>query len=338
MKSFIILLVLAITILSFSQNNSLLENRNRINAHNSQEVKPIKTLPNDKIIKVLKPLNSSGSALLLDTLFYFCIDAQSNFGIFGQDVLLQWFKAPTDLTIKSVGVYCMGNDNNTTAELKIVRLNWDENQLIAQTPKLLGYYPADGSIAGITSFLDNPERNGNWVAIDTAETEPFEHDIWSDNGVGFSFIPNPALFDYQWIDMSVLGNDPQIGCGEIFGIAVKNTSINLDSDRIGFLTTGCLNPQLLKFHANGRLIPGVDKGWWTREYTFDVQVVVELSSFEYLVDIIHTPLANTISTEPREVNAEIIPWYLLTQELVAKTNYSTDGGSTWSISGHGIFG
>ena len=69
------------------------------------------------------------------------MDGQSNFGIFGQEVLLQWFKAPTDLTIKSVGVYCMGNDNNTTAELKIVRLNWDETQLMAQTSKVSWLLP-----------------------------------------------------------------------------------------------------------------------------------------------------------------------------------------------------
>ena len=47
---------------------------------------------------------------------------------------------------------------------------------------------------------------------------------------------------------------------------------------------------------------------------------------------------HTTSTDPREVNAEIIPWYFLTEELVAKVNSSTDGGSTWSISVYGIFG
>ena len=332
MKFIFTLFILSITMICFSQNNSPKENRKGINKYNSQEVKPIKFLPNDKRIQVLKHIGASGEALLLDTLSYFCMDGQSNFGIFGQEVLLQWFKAPTDLTIKSVGVYCMGNDNNTSAELKIVRLNWDESQLMAQTSKLHGYYPADGSIAGITEFLDNPDRTGNWVAIDTTETEPFEHDIWSNNGVGYSFIPDPTLFNYQWIDMNDLGNEPTIGCGEIFGIAVKNTSTTLDSNRIGFLIMGCPSPRLWKFHANGRLIPGVDKGWWTREFTFDVQVAVELSSVEYLVDIIHTPLSSTTSTDPREVNAEIIPWYLLTQELAAKINYSTDGGSSWSIS------
>ncbi|MFZ1517136.1 MAG: T9SS type A sorting domain-containing protein [Ignavibacteriaceae bacterium] len=331
MKLLIILLVFSVSSVSFSQEKYVLENRNRTDTHNLQEVKPIKFPPNNKSVQVLKPISTSDEPLSLDTLSYFCLAGQSNFGIFGQDVIIQWFKAPTDLTIKSVGVYCMENNNNTAAELKIVRLNWDENQLISQTQKLHGYYPADGSITGITSFLDSPERTGNWVSIDTNETEPFEHDIWSNSGVGYSFIPNPALLNYQWISMSNLGNEPTIVCGEIFGIAVKNSSVNLDSDRIGFLTTGCLFPRLWKFHANGRLVPGVDKGWWTREFTFDVRVAVDLSNVEYLVDIIHTPLSNTMSTEPRAVNAELIPWYLLTEELVAKVNFSTDGGSTWSI-------
>ena len=63
-------------------------------------------------------------------------------------------------------------------------------------------------LQALTTFLDNPDRTGNWVAIDTTETEPFEHDIWSNNGVGYSFIPDPTLFNYQWIDMSDLGNEP----------------------------------------------------------------------------------------------------------------------------------
>ena len=204
MKYIFTLLVISITINSFSQEKYFLENRNGVNKQNLQEVKPIKFPPSNKSIQILNPIYASGEALLLDTLSYFCIDGQSNFGIFGQDVILQWFKAPTDLTIKSVGVYCMGNDNNTSAELKIVRLNWAEDQLISQTPKYHGYYPANGSTTGITAFLDNPERTGNWVSIDTTESEPFEHDIWSDNSVGYSFIPDPTLFDYQWIDMSVL--------------------------------------------------------------------------------------------------------------------------------------
>ena len=83
-------------------------------------------------------------------------------------------------------------------------------------------------------FIDNSDRTGSWVAIDTTETEPFEHDIWSVNGVGYTFIPDPTLNDYQWIDTDVLGYEPIISQGEVFGVAVKNTSTVLDSNRIGF--------------------------------------------------------------------------------------------------------
>ena len=49
-----------------------------------------------------------------------------NFGFFGQDWVLQWFVAPAEITIKGLGFYCTDNPDNTPAEVKIVRLNWNE--------------------------------------------------------------------------------------------------------------------------------------------------------------------------------------------------------------------
>ena len=40
--------------------------------------------------------------------------------------------------------------------------------------------------------------------------------------------------------------NPPIGCGDCVGIAVKNTSTTLDSNRIGFLTFGLVQPYILE--------------------------------------------------------------------------------------------
>jgi len=72
-----------------------------------EEVKPI-TGPLAK-----SSANPNG---LIDTLRYpFPSSGNSNFGAFGQDVVIQWFKAPADLTIKSFAFYCadsQGKDDN----------------------------------------------------------------------------------------------------------------------------------------------------------------------------------------------------------------------------------
>ena len=98
MKKLIILLIISITIISFSQENYILENRKGVNQHNSQEVKPIKFLPN-KTTQILKPINFLNSNVLIDTLKY-PGTFNTNFGLLGQDWILQWFKAPAILFSK----------------------------------------------------------------------------------------------------------------------------------------------------------------------------------------------------------------------------------------------
>ena len=329
MKKLIILLIISITIISFSQENYILENRKGVNQHNSQEVKPIKFLPN-KTTQILKPINFLNSNVLIDTLKY-PGTFNTNFGLLGQDWILQWFKAPADLVLKGFGVYCTDNPNDAPAEAKIVKVNWNESQLISQQTKHHGYYPASGSIAGITSFLDNPDRTGSWVTIDTTETEPFGPDIWSDGGIGVDFIPDEALHDYQWFENNLLF-DIIVSAGEIFGVAVKNTSTVLDSNRIGFLA-GEIGYPGWKFYATGRLIPGVDKGWWTREYTFDFQVAVQiLDGGLYPVFLDYSKLTPTLSTDPRPVFATVTMTGTPDPDLIvtAIVSYSTDYGSTWN--------
>ena len=334
MKTITILFIVLITAYSFPQENVLFEQQKKANTNNLREIQKIKSPISNHSQQILHPIKLSSTLGLWDTLQYPMPSPGTNFGLFGQDWVLQWFKAPAELLIIGFGVYCTDNPNDTPAEAKIVRLNWSEAQLLAQQDKLHGYYPADGSIAGITSFLDNPDRTGNWVAIDTTETEPFEHDIWSDNGIGYTFIPDETLKDYQWIDTDVLGYEPTIKEGEVFGVAVKNTSTVLDSNRIGFFAGEAVVYPFWKFYANGRLIPGVDKGWWTRELTFDFQVAVDImSGGEGPIISSFTYLPSTLSTEARPIEATAFwgGWPKKSEHnILVSAFYSTNGGSNWT--------
>ena len=115
-------------------------------------------------------------------------------------------------------------------------------------------------------------------------------------------------------------------------MAVKNTSTVLDSNRIGFLA-GEIGYPGWKFYATGRLIPGVDKGWWTREYTFDFQVAVQiLDGGLYPVFLDYSKLTPTLSTDPRPVFATVTMTGTPDPDLIvtAIVSYSTDYGSTWN--------
>ncbi len=334
MKTLTILFIVLITAYSFPQENVLFEKQKKTNAQNLREVQRIKLPLNTSTTQVLKPINLPNEINMIDTLRYYGY-YNSNFGIFGQDWILQWFKAPTDLVIKGLGFYCMDNPNDTPVEAKIVKVNWTEAQLISAETLQRGYYEALGNgYNDITSFLDNPDRTGGWTSIQPVDTEPFEYDIWSDNGVGYSFIPDETLNDHQWIDMNLLGNEPFLNYGEIFGVAVKNTSAVMDSDRVGFLAGYSVGYPFWKFYANGRLIPGVDYGWWTRELTFDFQVAVDISYnplIPFFVD--YSRLTFTLSTDPRPVSAIVtlgfgghgVPEILVS----ALVSYSTDNGAIW---------
>jgi hypothetical protein len=237
--------------------------------HKTDEVKPITT----SLAK--SSANPNG---VIDTLRY-PNPTGSNFGVFGQDWFIQWFKAPADLTIK--GFAFLSTDNAGTAngakfEGKIVKVNLTEEQLLAQGDTRQGYYPATGNgFNDITAFLDNPDRTGDWVAVSSLP-EPFGADIWSDAGFGAPITPNPAgSGEYQWIQTNVLFEPTVLG-GEIFGICYKNTGTTLDADRLG-VQAGVIGYPGWKFYANGRLNPGVDVGWWSRTYTWDFLVEVDIT-------------------------------------------------------------
>jgi len=219
------------------------------------------------------PVSDNG---IIDTLGYNDGTFNTNFGFFGQDWMLQWFVAPADLIIKGFAFLATDDSgllNGAYLESKIVRVNLTEDQLLMTPVERNGYYQASGNgYNNITAFLDNPDRTGGWTSIG-GEPEPFNSDIWSDDGFSYPIVP----FDtgqYVWMQTNIKF-EPNILPGEIFGIAYRNVGANMDTDRIG-LRSGIIGIPGWKFYTNGRFNPGVDYGWWSLEYTWDILVEVEL--------------------------------------------------------------
>ena len=64
-----------------------------------------------------------------------------------------------------------------------------------------------------------------------------------------------------------------------------------------------------KFYEGGRLVPGMDFGWWARDFIWDYALVVNVvNDCPVLLPDIDgfTRLGTTISNEPRLVEAEIL--------------------------------
>jgi len=216
----------------------------------------------------------------------------SNFGFFGQDWFVGWFECPANLTIKQVGFACFENVDAQNAEVKIVKVNWSREELMSMTAALRGYYPAVGNgYNDITAFLDNEDRTGDWVSFDGG-TEPFGNDLWSDDGAGAPVLPvgnNPAV--YQWVDMDLLGFEPELLAGDIFAIAIKHVGPDMDANRTGMWAGGAVGFPSFKLYANGRLLPGEDFGWWSRLFTWDFVAEVDLTGDR-------APVINSFATIP----------------------------------------
>ena len=259
-----------------------------------------------------------------DTLSYRQVGGtwNTNFGFFGQDVMMMWFEAPADMIIEGIGFTCSDDTgaDNATISLRLLRLNWTKDMLQNfSEDQHIGYYPSNGDGFNNVDYFGE-FATGNWISKDENNTLPpwtnnenpdsntFQYDLWSDHGFGFPITPVASPFTdpvYQWVETNELENQPEISRGEIFAIVATHDGTNLDDDRIGFRSDNSLGYPGWKYYENGRSDATVDQGWWTRLYTWDFAVAVDITSCLPPYIRIVQPLITTLSIEPQEVCAEV---------------------------------
>ena len=299
-----------------------------------------------------QPLHLSGVKGTIDTISYLKSIGgtyNTNFGFFGQDVMAEWYVAPADLTIKAVGASIADDTGGKDVTVKIYKVGvdsgWTKTQMETNGyTHYWGYWPSAGDgFAEIAPFED--ESTGPWVNVDGGANGPtspiFVEDIWSDLGTGFPVTPvasNPG--EYQWVQMSSLGFEPNLLAGEIFAIVYTHSGTTLDADRIGFNSEGATAPSPggFKFYENGRLISGPvsqggDGGWWGRAFRWDYAAIVDLTGDRPPVIADVTTLGTTLSTAPRTVSATITddnPSGGPSGVASAVLQYSLDDGATFT--------
>jgi len=101
-----------------------------------------------------------------DTLNYIDYGSfNTNFGFWAQDVMMQWFVTPADMTIKAAGFSCSDDEGaaNASVSLRLINLNWTEEQLKAfSSTAYPGYYPSDGDGFNNADFFGE-EATGDWI-------------------------------------------------------------------------------------------------------------------------------------------------------------------------------
>ena len=270
---------------------------------------------------------------LLDTLRYDFESPGSNFGLNGQDILIQWFEAPADLIIKGFAYSCTEQLGGVISEGKIVSINLSKDELMALPVEHYGYYEATGNgYNDITGFLDNPDRTGAWVSINAGDPEPFGSDIWADGGLGFPTTPDETV-DYQWINTDILF-EPTVNQGDIFGITFNSTYTDMDTRSLGFFAGTQPGVPGWKYYANGRLNVGVDFGWWVREFTWDFLVAVDITGDTPPDFNSITSIPSGLDAGPFTIDANITdanPGNPGNAGVAsASLFWSVDGGTTWN--------
>jgi hypothetical protein len=274
----------------------------------------------------------------------------TNFGMFDGNVMLQYFQAPADLIIKGAGfsVSDATGAANATISLRLLKLNWTWDELIGvPAPLNMGTYPEEGDgLGGIDPFGEN--ATGNWQDfsegayplppwadnVDPA-ANTFEYDLWSDAGFGWPFTAELQAVGggvYQWVDMIDLGFEPEISAGEVFAVALVHDGADpAFADRIGFWSDNTLGIPGWKYYEEGRLADG--DGWWTRLYTWDFAVAVDLVGDRAPQISGVTRLLTTVDTGPQTVEAMIVddnPSGGEAGVASAEIHYSLDGGATYT--------
>jgi len=328
MKKFAMFLFLLSSI-TFAQERMILKsNGEQIKLNHKKDLREAvtesKIKRNDgKIFKSQFISKQSNAAEYVDTLNYRRLDGDwnTNFGFFGQDVMLQWFEAPVDMTIKGIGFTCSDDAgaDNATISLRLIRLNWTKEQLKNfSTDTQIGYFPssADG-MNNVDPFGE--VATGDWVSTNEDNPLPpwtnnrapgqntFDYFLWEEWGFTFGIPPIASPSDapiYQWIDIPNSSlYEVVVSKGEIFAVVATHDGINLDSDRIGFWSDATVGYPGWKYYENGRSGADVDPGWWVRMFTWDFAVAVSLVA--PMPHIFVEQLTTTASTEARNVCAEI---------------------------------
>ncbi|MCK4826224.1 hypothetical protein KA005_61350, partial [bacterium] len=270
-----------------------------------------------------------------------------NFGYNGQDWMIQWFVAPADLDIVACAFApsepADGFDPNNV-QLKIVKMAWTEAELfdITSAAQYLGYYEATGNGKyDKTALLDNVDRTGDWFDAGNAATSPFGNDIWASFGDGAPItvtsddVGGWSTPNYMWVDMMLLGFQPAVLQGEIFGVALNDKGALGDNIRAGIYGNNGLGVGAFKYYADGRSVTGGngDEGWWARKYSWDMTVAVSLTGDRGPKIESMTTLYTTLGTAARTVDAVITddnPSGGAAGVASAILNYSLDDGTTWT--------
>ncbi len=222
----------------------------------------------------------------------------TNFGMFGQDVMLTYFKAEADMTIKGIGYTCSdaAGAANGSVDLRIIKLNWTLEQMnsFAGATKQ-GYYPSIGDGFNEVDYFGE-EATDNWVSEDPNFVIPpwsdnadpgantWDYDLWSDGGFAWPTTPVASESSapvYNWLELSTTGlGEPNVLAGEVFAVVAINSVAALvddDDKRFGFWSDNTMGIPTWKFYENGRGGDGADAGWWVRLYTWDFAVAVDIT-------------------------------------------------------------
>ncbi|MCB9209485.1 MAG: T9SS type A sorting domain-containing protein [Ignavibacteriales bacterium] len=283
---------------------------------------------------------------LIDTLLYNKdFNFNNDFGFFDQDVEFTWFEAPTDMIIKAAGFSCSEiaeGFNGPKISLRLIKLNWSKEQLLSfNTPTYLGYYPDQDNMNNAEPFGEN--SGNNWIDKSSGQysSPPWEHteyDLWSDNKKGYQIIPTANTFsgNYQWVEMSLLENEPLVSRGDIFAVVLSHEGIEWNStdNRIGIWSKTTTNQYSWKYYENGRFAPE-EPGWWAREFTFDFAIIADLLGDVSPEIKSFSKLNTTLSEDPRSIEAIITDKNPSGQQSgvkSAKILYSINEGISWNES------
>jgi hypothetical protein len=338
-----IMFLLILTASLFAQQRAILKpnGETQILKQNELNRAKFKLNKNQSFKKVIPYDNTlEGVAGSLDTLGY---DGSggSNFGMYGQDVMMQWFQAPSDMVIKEVGFFTgSGGDGYFgpgNASVRMHLLNWSFEDIASAGEENWGYYEAKGNDEwDAAPFPEDPDRTGDWIDVEGSGRQPlFVPDFWGpvDPGAQITGIEGNTWY---FIDLfEVLGFEPELKQGDIFGISLMDEDSfdnNVaDSNYFPLSSTTATIPAF-KYYADGRDSSGAGVGWWSREWVWPFAAVIEFAEgcrpFLSIVDPVVLAILNTPQTIYAEYYEFLLPPGVVTDSLYL--TYKAESDSFWT--------